>query len=62
MRRLGLNVVSGSVAPAVKVFRDMLAQGGGRQAEDEVNIVGAAPIYDQGTAIVAVGADQNPSV
>lgn len=44
-------------------IRDMLAQGcGGRHAEDEVNIVGAAPVDDRRTAIVAVGPDQDPGV
>ena len=34
---------------------DVLAQGrGGRQAEDEVDIVGAAPVNDQRAAVVAV--------
>lgn len=44
-------------------LRDMLAQGrGGRHAEDEVNIVGAAPVDDLWAAIVAVGPDQDPGV
>ena len=41
----------------------MLAQGrGGRQAEDEVDIVGAAPVNDQRAAVVAVGPDQDAGV
>ena len=41
----------------------MLAQGGGGcHAEDEVDIVGAAPVDDLWTAIVAVGPDQDPGV
>jgi len=41
--------------------RNMLEQGAGwRDTEDEVDIVGAAPIDDQPTAIMAVGADQDP--
>ncbi len=42
---------------------DMLAQcGGGRQAENEVDGVGAAPVDDLRTAVVAVGPDQEPGV
>src|SRR5207344_1935868 len=42
---------------------DVLAQGrGGRQAEDEVDIVGAAPVNDQRAAVVAVGPDQDACV
>ena len=42
---------------------DVLAQGrGGRQAEDEVDIVGAAPVNDQRAAVVAVGPDQDAGV
>lgn len=33
---------------------------GGRQPEDEVDIVGAAPIDDRWTAIMSVGPDQDP--
>lgn len=41
----------------------MLAQGrGGRYAEDEVDIVGAAPVDDLRAAIVTVGPDQDPDV
>lgn len=41
----------------------MLAQGrGGRYAEDEVDIVGAAPVDDLRTATVTVGPDQDPDV
>jgi hypothetical protein len=44
-------------------FRDMLAQGGGgRHAENEVDTVGAAPVDDRRTAIMAVGPDQDPGV
>ena len=43
--------------------RDVPAQGRGRrQAEDEVDAVGAAPVNDQRTAIVAVGPDQDAGV
>lgn len=39
---------------------DLLAQGGGgRQAEEEVAIVGAAPVDDLRPTIVTVGADQD---
>ena len=43
--------------------RDMLAQGrGGCQAEDEVDVVGAAPVNDQRTAVMSVGSDQDAGV
>ncbi len=41
----------------------MLAQcGGGRQTEDEVDIIGAAPVDDLRTTIMAVGPDQDRGV
>lgn len=39
---------------------DMLAQGrGGRQAEDEVETVGVAPVSARWAALMAVGSDQD---
>ncbi len=41
----------------------MLAQGrGGRQAEDEVDIVGAAPVDDLRAAVMPVGPDKDAGV